>query len=88
MVYPYWVGDYQEVEPLSEDGMCESTFIMSGLYKEYCFGIRAGQRKNKKLFDETSGKLVTTDSGSVGGYFYANALPVRNENIDLKKHDN
>ena len=26
MVYPYWVGDYQEVEPLSEDGMCESTF--------------------------------------------------------------
>ena len=27
LAYPYWVGEYQEVEPLNEDGMSESTFV-------------------------------------------------------------
>lgn len=84
MVYPYWVGDYQEVEPLSEDGMCESTFIMSGFTRSTALELEQDKEKIKKLFDETSGKLVTTDNGSVVAIFYANALPVRNENMDLK----
>ena len=46
--------------------------------------LEQDKEKIKKLFDETSGKLVTTDSGSVVAIFYANALPVRNENMDLK----
>ena len=29
-VYPYWVGEYQETPPLNEDGMQETTFILSG----------------------------------------------------------
>ena len=28
LTYPYWVGEYQEVEPLNEYGMSESTFII------------------------------------------------------------
>ena len=28
VVYPYWVGEYTESEPLNEDGMQESTFMI------------------------------------------------------------
>lgn len=82
--YPYWVGEYQEVEPLNEDGMSESTFIMSGFTRGTALELEQDKEKIKKLFDETSGKLVTTDSSSVVAIFYANALPIRNENMDLK----
>ena len=29
--YPYWIGEYQEEEPMYEDGMQESTFILLSL---------------------------------------------------------
>ena len=37
LAYPYWVGEYQEVEPLNEDGMSESAFIMSGFTRGTAF---------------------------------------------------
>ena len=71
LAYPYWVGEYQEVEPLNEDGMSESTFIMSGFTRGTALELEQDKEKIKKLFDETSGKLVTTDSSSVVAIFYA-----------------
>ena len=64
--------------------MSESAFIMSGFTRGTALELEQDKEKIKKLFDETSGKLVTTDSGSVVAIFYTNALPVRNENMDLK----
>lgn len=29
-VYPYFTGEYQEFEPLNEDGMQETSFILTG----------------------------------------------------------
>lgn len=28
--YPYFTGEYQETEPMNEDGMQETTFILTG----------------------------------------------------------
>lgn len=47
LAYPYWVGEYQEVEPLNEDGMSESTFIMSGFTRGTAFELEQDKEKIK-----------------------------------------
>lgn len=83
-IYPYWVGEYSEVETLNEDGMSEDTFMLSGQTKGMPIELENDKQKIKELFPEISGNMVTTDSGSVVAIFYGNAIPVKNENSELK----
>lgn len=83
-VYPYWVGEYSEVESLSEDGQSETTFILSGFTKGPVLALEQDKQKIKELFNETTGNIVTTDSGSVVAIFYGNALNNPLDNGELK----
>ena len=59
----YWVGEYQEIEPLNEDGMEECNFILTG----------------KELLKDTLGCDGITDimgSGSGIAIMYMTAYPV------------
>lgn len=77
-VYPYFTGEYQESESMNEDGMQETSFILTGHSRGQgsWLLLEEAKEKIKKYFPKTIGKLVTTDSGSVVAVFYAYSLPI------------
>lgn len=86
--YPYFTGEYQETEPMNEDGMQETTFILTG-HSRGASGARLvleeAKKKIKEYFPMVEGKTVITDSGSAVAIFYANSSPVPSVVGDLKK---
>lgn len=84
-VYPYWVGEYQEVPNPNEDGMKESSFILNGFTRGLNEGLETEKEKIEALFRKAGGHMVTTDSGSVVAIFYENAQPVRTGDRELKR---
>ena len=75
--YPYFVGSYQEVPTAGEDGMQETSFILTGFARsdgnvDGVLQLEEAKEKIKNHFN--TGKVVTTDSGSVVAIFYANTF--------------
>lgn len=84
-VYPYFTGEYQEFEPLNEDGMQETSFILTGFTRGSHSDLEAAREKIEKKFDPISGYKVSTD-GSVVAIFYALALSnIPTGDAELKK---
>lgn len=80
----YWVGEYSESEPMTEDGMEESTFILTGV----CFGswydLEQSKQKIKELFPAIGGRIAIAEKSAVAIY-YANALQLPSMDNDLKR---
>ena len=75
--YPYFVGSYQEVPNPLEDGMQETSFILTGFARsdgnvDGVLQLEEVKETIKNYFN--TGKVVTTDSGSVVAIFYANTF--------------
>ena len=84
-VYPYFTGGYQEFEPLNEDGMQETSFILTGFTRGSYSDLEAAREKIEKKFNPISGYKVSTDD-SVVAIFYALALSnVPTGDAELKK---
>ncbi len=83
--YPYFVGEYQEIEPVSEDGMSETSFIITGFSRNTWLTLENAKEKIKNYFNRVSGKTAITDSGSAVAVFYANSFPVPTGDAELKK---
>ena len=81
----YWVGDYSETEPLSEDGLEETTFILTGYAKEDMLILENDKQTIKQLFPTISGNRAILDNGSGVAIFYENALPVPTGDDFIKK---
>ena len=80
--YPYWVGDYTESEPLTEDGMEIATILLTGFSRgKY---VELEQQKNiiKDYFKRE--KIVNLDGAAVVFYF-SGSLNIPVEDNDLKK---
>nr|DAJ02495.1 MAG TPA: hypothetical protein [Caudoviricetes sp.] len=76
IVYPYFVGDYQEVEPVSESGEDETAFRLTGFAKgsgDALLALEEVKEKIRKLFNPIEGKLAATENHSVVAVFYAGA---------------
>ena len=85
LVYPYFTGEYQELEPLNEDGMQETSFILTGFTRGSYSDLEAAREKIEKKFNPISGYKVSTDD-SVVAIFYALALSnVPTGDAELKK---
>lgn len=84
-VYPYFVGEYQEVEPYNEDGMQETAFILSGFSRETWLQLEEEKEKIKNHFNKVSGKTVIADNGAAVAVFYSNSLVVPTGDEELKK---
>lgn len=84
-VYPYFVGEYQEVEPYNEDGMQETAFILSGFSRETWLQLEEEKKKIKNHFNKVSGKTVIADNGAAVAVFYSNSLVVPTGDEELKK---
>lgn len=84
VVYPYFVGEYQETEPMTEDGLQETTFLLSGFNRGEWLVLENAIEKIEKYYG-VSGKTVITDSGSVVAVFYAGTMIVPTGDIELTK---
>lgn len=80
----YFVGEYQELEPDSEDGEELTIFIITGFSREKWIRLEEAKEKIKKYFPQTEGKTVVVKSSAIA-VFYANSLPIPLEGDELKK---
>lgn len=85
VVYPYFVGEYTETEPFTEDGLQESIFLLTGFSRGSWLALEDARERIKNYFDPVSGKTVITESGSAVAIFYANSLPAPTADAELKR---
>ncbi len=83
--YPYFVGEYGETEPLTEDGLQESSFILTGYSRASWLSLENAKESIEAFFDPISGHTEITSSGSGVAVFYSNGFPVPTGDADLKK---
>ena len=85
IAYPYWVGEYQETPATAEDGLQESTFILTGHTRGSWLDLEAAKEKIENYFNKISGKTVIAEDGSAVAIFYANSLVVPTGDTELKR---
>ena len=85
IVYPYFVGEYTETEPMTEDGLQETTFMLSGFSRGTWLTLENAKAKIENYFNKVFGKTVMVDDGSAVAVFYGNALIVPTGDEELKK---
>lgn len=84
IVYPYFVGEYTETPPLYENGLQESTVMLTGFHQGTWEQLEAAKAKIENYFNKVSGKTVMADDGSAVIVFYDNALVIPKEDAELK----
>lgn len=85
IVYPYFVGEYTETEPTTEDGLQETTFMLSGFTRDTWLTLENAKEQIENYFNKVYGKTVMVDDGSAVAVFYGNALVVPTGDEELKK---
>ena len=58
VAYPYFVGEYQETEPMTEDGLQESTFLLTGFSRDTWLTLEDAKEKIENYFNRVSGKTA------------------------------
>lgn len=83
----YWIGEYQEEEPMYENGMQESTFILTGFARGVTAfaDLESAKQKIKEHFHPIGGKKVIADNGSAVAIFYASSFHIRTDDGEVKK---
>ena len=81
----YWVGEVTETEGVTEDGLQESTFLLTGFSRGTWLELEEDREKIENYFNRVSGLTVITDSGSGVAIFYAHSLVVPTGDAELKK---
>ncbi len=84
LVYPYYVGEYSESESVTEDGLQESTFMLTGFSRGSWLDLENTKEKIEKYFG-IGGKTAILGNGSGVAVFYSNALVVPTDDADLKR---
>lgn len=82
VVYPYFVGEYSEVEEINEDGMQESEFILNGFSRQTWLDLETAKSKIEKLFSNTTSILP---NGNGLAIFYAGSFVVPTDDEELMK---
>lgn len=85
VVYPYWVGEYQESPPVDESGHSTSTFMMTGHHRGEWAELETQKEQIENYFNKVSGKTVMADDGSAVAVFYSNGLVVPSIDPELKR---
>lgn len=83
-IYPYWVGEYQEVPQNAEDGLQETDFILTGFTRGTWLELEAEKTKIEKHFSRYGTATITT-AGDAVVFCYENSLVVPTGDAELKK---
>ena len=81
----YWVGEYTEEEPMNEDGLQQSTMLLTGTSAGSWLGLENDKAKIENCFSKICGKTAILPSGSGIAVFYATALVVPTGDATLKR---
>lgn len=84
IVYPYFVGEYTETEATTEDGLQESTVLLTGFSRDKWLTLEDAKERIENYFNQVSGKTVITDNGSGVAIFYSHSLIVPTGDAELK----
>lgn len=85
VIYPYFVGEYTETESVTEDGLQETTFLLTGFSRGSWLALEEAKENIENYFNKVSGKTVITANGSGVAVFYANSLIVPTGDEELKR---
>lgn len=83
--YPYFVGEYLEIEPMTEDGLQECDFILDGFTRGEWSELEAAKEKIENYFNRITGKVVIADNGSAVAIFYAKSNVIQTGDAELKR---
>ena len=84
-VYPYFVGEYQEMQPLSEDRLQESVFILTGFSRTSWFDLEKAKETIENIFNKISGKTAISVNGNGVAVLYSNSNVISTGDAELKK---
>ena len=84
VVYPYFVGEYTEVEMFDESGLQESNFLLTGFSRASWLELEDAKERIEKQFNRVSGKIGITEIGSAVVIHYSHALVVPTVDAELK----
>lgn len=84
--YPYFIGDYMETDSMSEDGLQECTFTLTGFARGAGAEttLEAAKGKIRNYFTQ-EGRAFPLADGSVVVIAYGNALPIPTEDAELDR---
>lgn len=81
---PYFVGEYEEIEPETEDGLQEISFLLTGTSRGSWLELEQAKETIEKLFSKTTGKAAILDNAGVV-IFYDRALIIPTGDAELKR---
>lgn len=84
-VYPYWVGEYNEDEPMYENGFQSSSFTLTGFHRGEWLDLEMQKESIANYFNKISGRTVMAEDGSAVAVFYNNSLIIPTMDAELKK---
>lgn len=82
LVFPYWIGEYSEVDSIYEDGMVETDFILTGTTEESWLTLQQEKEKIEKLFRD---RTTILESGIGLSISFERSLIVPTESDTLKR---
>ena len=82
--YPYFVGEYQEQPVVSEDGLQEADFILTGFTRSSWADLEKAKEKIENYFYR-EGKTVIAPSGNAVAVCYLNSFAVPTGDAELKR---
>jgi hypothetical protein len=85
IVYPFWVGSYQENQIVSESGHSTSLFSLTGNHRGEWDDLEAQKERIENYFNKVSGKTVMAEDGSAVAIFYANTLIIPSVDAEVKR---
>lgn len=80
--YPYFVGEYTEPEPLNEDGMQESTFMITGTTDGTWLSLEEAKETIESVLDK---KTAILSNGNGIAIMYSGSLVVPTVNERMKR---
>lgn len=81
--YPYWVGDYTLDEPLNEDGMEQSTILLTGFSRGTAMELEEDKALIKDHFKHDVS--VITEAGSAVVFSYGGCFTIPQDEFSIVK---
>ena len=80
LVYPYFVGEYSEPEPMNEDGMQDSTFMITGTTDSTWLSLEEAKAIiERELCNKTA--ILPNGNGIAVSYSGSLVVPTGNERM-------
>lgn len=82
IVYPYFVGEYSEPEPITEDGLQEADFTLNGFSRSSWLVLETAKQTIEQTFSNCT---LILDNGSGVDVSYGGSLIIPTGDAELKR---